>query len=77
MDDSTWQLIAKQTNLYVRQFLVVHPNLKPRSRVRDWVDTNINGMKTFIGILQLQGILHKLENELYFSRRESIETPYF
>jgi hypothetical protein len=29
MDDSMWQLTVKQANLYVTQFSVAHPNLKP------------------------------------------------
>jgi hypothetical protein len=77
MDDSMWQLTVKQANLYVTQFSVAHPNLKPWQRVQDWVDKDINKMKTFTGILLFQGILHKLENGLYFSKRESTETPYF
>jgi len=51
--------------------------LKPRSRARSWVDTNPTEMKTLIGLLILQAIVQKPENGMYFSKRESIVTPYF
>jgi len=41
------------------------------------MDTNSAEMKTPIILLILQGIVQKPENGLYFSKRESIVTPYF
>jgi len=41
------------------------------------MDTNPTEMKTLIGLLILQGIVQKPENGMYFSKRESIVTPYF
>jgi len=38
------------------------------------MDTNPTEMKTLIG---LQDIVQKPENGMYFSKRESIVTPYF
>ena len=77
IDEDMWQLFAQQTNIYANQFLAANPNLKPRSRARSWMDTNLTEMKTLIGLLILQGIVHKSENGMYFSKRESIVTPYF
>jgi len=41
------------------------------------MDTNPAEMKTLIGLLILQDIVHKPENGMYFSKRESTVTPYF
>jgi len=71
------KLFAEQTNIYANQFLAANPNLKPQFRARSWMDTNPTEMKTLIGFLILQGIVQKPENGLYFSKRESIVTPYF
>ena len=76
IDEDMWKLFAEQTNIYARQFLANH-NLKPRSRAKSWVDTNPTEMKTLIGLIILQGIVHKPQIEMYFSKRKCIETPYF
>ena len=41
------------------------------------MDTNPTEMKTLIGLLILQGIVQKPENEMCFSKKESIVPPYF
>ena len=41
------------------------------------MDTNPTEMKTLNGLLILQVIVRKPENGMYFSKRESIVTPYF
>jgi hypothetical protein len=40
------------------------------------VATDMNKMKTFIGLLILEGIIQKPGNGTYFSKKESIETPF-
>ena len=77
IDEDMWQLFAEQTNIYANQFLAANPNLKPGSRARSWRYTNPTEMKTLIGLLMLQGIIRKPEIGMYFSKRESILTPYF
>jgi hypothetical protein len=59
-------LLQNKVTCMPDSFFAADPNLKPRLRVQDWVDTNINELKTFTAILLLQEILHKLENRLYF-----------
>jgi len=76
-DEDIWQLFAEQTNIYANQFLGANPNLKPRSRVRSWMDTNPTEMKTLIRLLIFQGIIQKHENGMYFSKRESFVTPCY
>jgi len=63
--------------LYAAQFFDNDPELKPRSRIRKWKDTNEAEMKIFLGLLILQGIIGKPALELYFARRRIIETPFF
>ena len=75
-DEDVWQF-AEHTNTYANQFLAANPNLKPRSRARSWMDTNPTEMKTPIGLLILQGIVHKPGNGMYFSKRECSVTPHF
>jgi len=77
IDEDMWQLFAEQTNIYANKFLAANPILKPRSRARSWMDTNATEMKTLLGLLILQAIVQKPENGMYFSKRESIVTPYF
>ena len=77
IDKDMRQLFAEQTNIYANQFLAANRNLKPRSRARSRMDTNSTEMKTLTGLLILQGIVQKPENGMYFSKRESIVTPYF
>lgn len=76
LDDDLIKLITEQTNLYAAQFFANNPELKPRSRLRKWKDTNEAEMKIFLGLLVLQGIIRKPTLECYFSRR-IIETPFF
>jgi len=40
------------------------------------MDTNRIEMKTLIGLLILQGIVQKPENGMYFSKTESVASPY-
>nr|KAF6374916.1 hypothetical protein mPipKuh1_013401 [Pipistrellus kuhlii] len=77
LDEELIKLITEQTNLYATQFFDNDPELKPRSGIRKWKDTNEAEMKIFWGLLILQGIIGKPALELYFSRRRIIETPFF
>ena len=52
IDEDMWKLFAEQTNIYTNQFLVANPDLKPRSRARSWMDTNLTAMKTLTGLLR-------------------------
>jgi len=41
------------------------------------MDTNPTEIKTLIVLLILQGIVQKPENGMYFSKTESVVSPYF
>ncbi|CAL1272460.1 unnamed protein product [Larinioides sclopetarius] len=77
LDENLINLIVKETNLYADQFLQSHPNLKPRSRMRKWYPTTNNEIRCFIAMLVLQGIIKKPALQMYFSKRETISTPFF
>ncbi|CAH2019884.1 unnamed protein product [Acanthoscelides obtectus] len=63
---------------YANQFIIKnYENIRPRSRVRAWTQTDANEIKTFLGLLLLQSVCVKPSYEMYFSKRESIETPFF
>lgn len=72
------QLIVSETNRYARQFLDKNKeNRKPKSRTNLWYDTNENEIRTFLALLLIQGVDSKPDSKLYFTRRESIESPFF
>lgn len=76
-DDLLLKIVA-ETNRYAQQHISKNiGTLTSRSIVHKWVDTNLNELKTYFGILILQGICQKPTNELYFTKRESIATPFF
>ncbi|XP_047103529.1 piggyBac transposable element-derived protein 4-like [Schistocerca piceifrons] len=77
VDDALCTMVDEQTNLYAEQFIASHPNLAARSRVHSWQNTTRDKVKTLIGMLVLQGILHKPDRKMYFSKRESVDTPFF
>lgn len=77
-DDQLIDLIVTETNRYAIQFIVKNAeSMKPHSRVRKWIETNRYEIKTLVGILILQGVCPKPEFKMYFSRRESISTPFY
>ena len=53
------------------------PKFKPRSRMRKCYPTTNNEIRCFIALLILQDILKKPALQLYFSKRECINTPFF
>lgn len=60
--------------MYAIQFFDNDPELKPRSKMQKWKDTNEAEMKIFLGLQILQGIIGKPTLEFYFSRKRIIET---
>ncbi|KAG8223608.1 hypothetical protein J437_LFUL003476 [Ladona fulva] len=48
VDDVLCNMIAEQSNIYAKQFLDTNPNLKPRSRAREWVETNSREIRTLL-----------------------------
>lgn len=75
-DDTIMEVMVRETNRYASQYLA-NPNIKEQSRVKKWKETNVDELRTLLGVLILQSVTMKPEYKMYFSRRESIETPFF
>ena len=59
LDDEFFKLFVDQTNLYVAQYIAAHPELRPYSRIRKWVDVSIPETKTFLSFHLLTSIVVK------------------
>ena len=71
-------LMVVETNRYAQQYIAANVNnLKPYSQVRNWKDTDINEMYTFLGIVFLMGIVHKPRMSMYWSSDDVYSTPIF
>ncbi|XP_064639800.1 piggyBac transposable element-derived protein 4-like [Lineus longissimus] len=77
-DDDILAVIVEQTNLYAAQFIDERRGQeKRRSRYKQWQDTNSDEIRVLLALLFLQGIIQKPDNQMYFSKRQSIATPFF
>ena len=63
------ELIARETNLYCRQYLEATPEdrISRNARVRDWVDTNADELKSFFTITFAMGIMPKPNIESFWT----------
>ena len=52
-------------------------DLKQRSRATKWIDTDCKKMLSYFALLLLQGVVYKPVVTDYFSKKASIETPFF
>lgn len=77
-NDDIIQLLVTETNRFAKQFfddkILTLPKL---SRAHKWYDTSENEMKTFLALLILQGVDSKSRNYMYFSKRESVASPFY
>jgi len=69
-------IIVEHVNLYAEQH-VRSTNMKQRSRANDWFPTNNTEIKCFMATLVLHGIIRKPTLQMYYSKRETIFTPFF
>ena len=76
-DEAIFEHIVTESNRFARQFFEKHTTLSARSRAHKWYDTCVNEMKTYVGLLILQGINSKSRSSMYFSKRECVSTPFF
>lgn len=74
-DDEIMEYIASETNRYADQFIEKN-DLTPSARARHWKETNLKEMRLFFAILIYMGIVQKPVEEWYWSRRQSISTPF-
>ncbi len=77
--DDMFRLLVTETNRYAKQFMEDSSVLVdyPDNYISKWVDTDIEEMKKFIGIVFLMGIIYKPSIAMYWSTNELLETPAF
>lgn len=76
LTDDLIDIIVTETNRYADQYRTKHL-LKPRLRVQEWKPTDSSEIHVFLGLLYLQGIIHKSETGQCFSRHYLLDTPSF
>ncbi len=73
LDDNIWKMITDQTNIYAAQQKEIRsqPNakmpLKTNSRLNKWVDTTVEEMKIFLGLILWMGLNRRGTIEKYWS----------
>lgn len=72
VDDELQNLVVNETNRYASQ----HVSAKTRKH-KSWRPTNVDEIMLFLALMFLQSIVKKPEQHLYWSRRQSINTPQF
>ncbi|CAG4958960.1 unnamed protein product [Parnassius apollo] len=80
-DTSIMGHIVTQTNLYAQENAANLLNLGligPRSRISEWVETNIDEMYIYFAMILAMGVLFKSKMEEYWCKEGNIfTTPYF
>ena len=77
-DETLINVIVQHTNLYAKQYLdLQRATLRKRSRAHNWTETNKKEIKVYLALLLLQGIVQKPVTNLFFSKKQSILTPFF
>ena len=67
--DDILDLIVEQTNEYAKQY-IDNTTLTRSCRAKQWVPTNRNEMRTFIGIVMSMGLVWTPDIHLYWSTKE-------
>ena len=77
-DEIVFEHIVNETNLFAKQFFEENVESLPQhSRAHQWYDTCIDEMKTFVALLILQGVDSKAWSCMYFTKRESVCSPFY
>ncbi|XP_054717507.1 piggyBac transposable element-derived protein 4-like [Uloborus diversus] len=74
--DDIVEHIACETNRYAKDYLN-DVTLKPHSRANKWKPTSPEEIRVLLAIFIIQSIVQKPKESLFWTRRTSIETPFF
>ena len=78
MGEDTIRDIVYETNRYAAVKIMKNTPLRRRSRLGDWIDTTVDEMKAFFGIVTNMGLVKKTRIEAYWNKSNpSQATPYF
>lgn len=67
--------IVVETNRYAGQLLHA-ATLKRKSRINKWVDVTVDELMVYLTIVLYQGIIQKSEEEMYWTTKPLLATPY-
>ena len=67
--------VVDETNRRAAQ-LLAKPGLKGGSRLRQWFDTTMNELKSFIALSLYMGVIWKPKLKMYWTTKPMLETPY-
>jgi hypothetical protein len=80
-DQSIIDILVEETNLYAHQILNSQgDNLKPKSRMREWVDVTAEEMSAFLGLWLFMGMVRKPTIQSYWQENQETwlsNTPSF
>ena len=77
-NDTLINIIVQQINLYAKQYKdLQRSTLRKRSHYQKWIDTNEKEIRVYLGLLMLQGYVQKPVTNLFFSKKKSIQIPFF
>ena len=76
-DDSFWQNLVDETNLYADQFLESATYVSPHSYIRNCKPVTTEEIKKFMALLVLMGITRKPSLREYWSKEKTKEFPIF
>lgn len=76
-DDGLVDMIVVETNRFAEQCKPMRDKLKARSRGKLWISTTSKEMRVYFALMILQGIIHKPEQEMYWTKKPNLETPFF
>ncbi len=71
-----FKLMVEETNIYAQLLRDSRP-LKPRSRLRNWKDVTVEGMKAFIGLILNIEIIRLPTPQDYWSTDMTTHIPFF
>ena len=72
--DEMLDAIVLETNRKASQLTAAARRGTRRSRLNNWVDAS--ELREFIAVLFYQTLIHKAEQEMYWSTKPLLETPY-
>ena len=67
--------VVDETNRRAAQ-LLAKPGLKGGSRLRQWFDTTMNELKSFIALSLYMGVIWKPKLKMYWTTKPMLETPH-
>ena len=70
------QNIAKETNRYAEQ-IIGNSTARRNSRFKNWTATSASEISVYLAIIIIQGIVKKPNLEWYWTKRQSVGTPFF